>query len=64
MRDSINSRDLERKDDIDNELAQFFAYRDELLAILPIDCEEKAMKYCEILKKYLKFDVDKLIKSE
>jgi flagellar biosynthesis GTPase FlhF len=64
MRDSINSRGLERKDDISDELAEFFKYKDELLAILPINCEEKASKYREILKKYLKIDVDKLIKSE
>lgn len=66
MRDLINSRDLERQDlvKINDELAAFQEYKKELLAILPINSEEKVEKYRAILKKHLKINVEKLISHD
>lgn len=63
MRDLINSQGNERRDDVNTELSIYFKYRDEVLALIPVNTEEKAVKYREILKRYYGVDAEKLIKN-
>jgi len=61
MRDQINSQGNVRKDSINDELAEFALYREELLSLVPVNTEEKTVKYQEILKRYLGIDVGKIL---
>ena len=57
MNANINSRGLERKDNKPTELEKYFAYRDAVNAIGPVNSEAKAQQYRDVLKEHCGIEI-------